>query len=130
MRGERAFGNHERAFGDRGDFRARDEIRLLVGFDIDRLDLFRLGIINRALADEGSRCAINPNVPFGDDVMGLGVVGRLVRVDVGVAGMNGDVAAGGGEPVLIVGVTRGGDLHRLLFGADLSERRRRGAEQP
>ena len=44
--------------------------------------------------------------------------------------MNGDVPVGGRNAVLIVGIAGGGDLERLLFGADLSERECAGAKQP
>ena len=130
MRGERAFGNKERAFGDRGHLFARHEIRLLVRLDIDRPDLLGLGVINRALADERPEGAINPDVSFGDDIVGLGIVGGLVRVDVRVARVNGYVAVRGGETVLIIGIARGGDFERLLLRADLSERGCAGAKQP
>jgi len=130
MRGERAFGNKERTFGDRGHLFPRHEIRLLVRLDIDRPDLLGLGVINRALADERPEGAINPDVSFGDDIVGLGIVGGLVRVDVRVARVNGYVAVGGGETVLIIGIARGGDFERLLLRADLSERGCAGAKQP
>ena len=129
VRSEGAFRDQESVLRNGGYIIAADEIRILVGPNVDRLNLFRLGVVNGAIPHKQPGRAINPDVALRDNVMRLGVVGGFIGVDIGIAGVDGNIAGSPCDPPVVAGGARGRDFDRLLFCADLCPGERSRANQ-
>jgi hypothetical protein len=127
---EGTFRDEKCVLGNGIDLIAGDEVRRFIRADGDGRDLLCLGVVNGPVADEEPGGAINPDIAFGNDVVRLGIVGRGIGVDIGVARMDGDVAGSPRDPAVVVCAAGGGDFDRLLFRANLFRAgQRRGANQ-
>src|SRR6267143_4687757 len=79
------------------------------------MNLLGINIVNAAFSDVESGFTINPHMTFREHFMSLGIIARRVGVNVGIAGMNGDIPVCDGDPVFVSRLATGSNFDWLIF---------------
>src|SRR5207302_8553533 len=92
-----------------------NKIWLVVAAHILGIDVLCLGIVSRFFCQLQGGVFVDTNIPFHKDLVFVGIVLRVIGVDVGITDMDCDVLTRGSQSVFIIGLTSRSDLYRLIL---------------